>query len=196
MCTRALARVGRPAPWRPHRRGDGCCQPSLPSPKRASRAPRGVRALGPGRNGAPVGRRRRLREDPNDQLALRQGDVCAIQRHPGDRPDRRLRTLPLRACGQEAAGAVHRGSDRQYHPFAIVVLATIPTHITRISFFALLALFPSCTCQPSAARRLAGLRRFVKTVAMGILVIFGLGCALPHGRARLRYVCAACQDGV
>ena len=51
--------------------------------------------------------------------------------------------LPLRACGQLAAGAYHRESDHAYYPFAIVVLATTSTHITRISLFAQPALFSS-----------------------------------------------------
>ena len=51
------------------------------------------------------------------------------------------RMLPIRACGQLAAGAYHRQSDGAYHPFAVVVLATTSTHITRISLFALPALF-------------------------------------------------------
>jgi RNA polymerase sigma-70 factor (ECF subfamily) len=52
------------------------------------------------------------------------------------------RMLAVRACGQLAAGAYHRGRDQAYHPFAVVVLATTPTHITRISLFAQPALFP------------------------------------------------------
>ncbi len=57
---------------------------------------------------------------------------------PGD-----WRMVPLRACGQLAAAAYHKGSDHAYHPFAIVVLATTSTHITRISLFAQPDLFPS-----------------------------------------------------
>ncbi len=53
------------------------------------------------------------------------------------------RMLPLRACGQLAAGAYHRASDDAYYPFAIVVLATTSTHISRISLFAQPALFSS-----------------------------------------------------
>ena len=53
------------------------------------------------------------------------------------------RMVPLRACGQLAAAAYHKGSDHAYHPFAIVVLATTSTHITRISLFAQPELFPS-----------------------------------------------------
>jgi RNA polymerase sigma-70 factor (ECF subfamily) len=57
---------------------------------------------------------------------------------PGD-----WRMLPLRACGQLAAGAYRKGDDQAYHPFSIVVLATTSTHITRISLFAQPGLFPS-----------------------------------------------------
>ena len=53
------------------------------------------------------------------------------------------RMLPLRACGQLAAGAYHRQGDGAYYPFAVVVLATTRTHITRISLFGLPALFPA-----------------------------------------------------
>jgi len=65
---------------------------------------------------------------------------------PGD-----WRMLPLRACGQLAAGAYHRESDGTYHPFAVVVLATTSTHITRISLFADPALFPSFGLPPRLA---------------------------------------------
>ena len=61
------------------------------------------------------------------------------------------RMLPLRACGQLAAGTYHRQSDQAYHPFAVVVLATTSTHITRISLFALPALFPSFDLPPELA---------------------------------------------
>ena len=61
------------------------------------------------------------------------------------------RMLPLRACGQLAAGAYHRQSDQAYHPFAVVVLATTSTHITRISLFAQPALFPSFDLPPRLA---------------------------------------------
>ena len=43
--------------------------------------------------------------------------------------------LPLVANGQLGAAAYHRGEDRVYHSFAVVVLATTSTHITRISLF-------------------------------------------------------------
>jgi RNA polymerase sigma-70 factor (ECF subfamily) len=45
------------------------------------------------------------------------------------------RMLPVQANGQLAAAAYHRGDDEAYHPFAIVVLATTSTHLTRISLF-------------------------------------------------------------
>jgi RNA polymerase sigma-70 factor, ECF subfamily len=56
---------------------------------------------------------------------------------PGD-----WRMLPLLASGQLAAAAYHRSDDGTYRPFAIVVLATTSTHITRICLFAEPALFP------------------------------------------------------
>jgi RNA polymerase sigma-70 factor (ECF subfamily) len=61
------------------------------------------------------------------------------------------RMLPLRACGQLAAGAYHKGSDQAYHPFSIVVLATTSTHITRISLFTQPGLFPSFDLPPQLA---------------------------------------------
>ena len=48
---------------------------------------------------------------------------------PGD-----WRMLPLRANGQLGAAAYHR-AEGGHHPFAVVVLATTPTHIRRISLF-------------------------------------------------------------
>jgi RNA polymerase sigma-70 factor (ECF subfamily) len=62
---------------------------------------------------------------------------------PGD-----WRMLPLRANGQLGAAAYHRGDDDAYHAFAIVVLATTPAHITRISLFADAALFPRFDLAP------------------------------------------------
>jgi RNA polymerase sigma-70 factor (ECF subfamily) len=56
---------------------------------------------------------------------------------PGD-----WRMLPLAANGQLAAAAYHRADDGAYHPFAVVVLATTSTHLTRISLFGDPALFP------------------------------------------------------
>ncbi len=61
------------------------------------------------------------------------------------------RMLPVRACGQLAAAAYHRESDRGHHPFAVVVLATTSTHITRISLFAQPALFRSFDLPPRLA---------------------------------------------
>ena len=55
-------------------------------------------------------------------------------------PHRRM--VPLRACGQPGAGVYHRGQDELYHPFAVGVLATTPTRISRISLFTGGALFP------------------------------------------------------
>jgi RNA polymerase sigma-70 factor, ECF subfamily len=51
--------------------------------------------------------------------------------HPGD-----WRMIPLHANGQLAAAAYHLGETGTYHSFAIVVIATTSTHITRISLFA------------------------------------------------------------
>jgi RNA polymerase sigma-70 factor (ECF subfamily) len=56
--------------------------------------------------------------------------------HPGD-----WRMIPLHANGQLAAAAFHFGEDGAYHSFAIVVIATTSTHITRISLFAQPELF-------------------------------------------------------
>jgi RNA polymerase sigma-70 factor (ECF subfamily) len=50
--------------------------------------------------------------------------------HPGD-----WAALPLRANGQLAAAAYHRGPDQAYHAFAIVVLATTRTQLRRITLF-------------------------------------------------------------
>jgi RNA polymerase sigma-70 factor (ECF subfamily) len=62
---------------------------------------------------------------------------------PGD-----WRMLPLRACGQLAAGAYRKGNDEAYLPFSIVVLATTSTQITRISLFTQPGLFPSFDLPP------------------------------------------------
>jgi RNA polymerase sigma-70 factor (ECF subfamily) len=51
------------------------------------------------------------------------------------------RMVPLHANGQLAAAAYHLGDADTYHPFAIVVVATTATHLTRISLFAEPALF-------------------------------------------------------
>jgi RNA polymerase sigma-70 factor (ECF subfamily) len=58
------------------------------------------------------------------------------------------RMVPLRANGQLAAGAYHRDDDGRYRPFAIVVLATTSSHISRISLFAEPALFPHFDLPP------------------------------------------------
>jgi RNA polymerase sigma-70 factor (ECF subfamily) len=50
--------------------------------------------------------------------------------HPGD-----WMAVPLRANGQLAAAAYHRGPDAAYHAFAIVVLATTRTQLSRITLF-------------------------------------------------------------
>jgi RNA polymerase sigma-70 factor (ECF subfamily) len=50
---------------------------------------------------------------------------------PGD-----WRMIRLHANGQLGAAAFHLGENGTYHPFAIVVIATTSTHITRISLFA------------------------------------------------------------
>jgi RNA polymerase sigma-70 factor (ECF subfamily) len=43
--------------------------------------------------------------------------------------------LPVRANGQLAAAAYHRGADHTYRAFAIAVLATTQTHLGRITLF-------------------------------------------------------------
>jgi RNA polymerase sigma-70 factor, ECF subfamily len=55
---------------------------------------------------------------------------------PGD-----WKMAPLHANGQLGAAAYHRGDDGDYHPFAVVVLATTATHLKRISLFTDPALF-------------------------------------------------------
>ena len=56
--------------------------------------------------------------------------------HPGD-----WRMIPLRANGQMASAAYHLDESDTFHSFAIVVIATTSTHITRISLFTEPALF-------------------------------------------------------
>jgi RNA polymerase sigma-70 factor, ECF subfamily len=56
---------------------------------------------------------------------------------PGD-----WRMLPLEANGQLAAAAYRRNDDHQHHAFAVVVLDTTSTHLTRLSLFADPGLFP------------------------------------------------------
>jgi RNA polymerase sigma-70 factor, ECF subfamily len=51
--------------------------------------------------------------------------------HGGD-----WRMIPIHANGQLAAAAYHLGESGICHPYAIVVLATSSTHLTRISLFA------------------------------------------------------------
>jgi RNA polymerase sigma-70 factor (ECF subfamily) len=51
--------------------------------------------------------------------------------HPGD-----WRLIPSHANGQLAAAAYHLGEEGTYHSFAVVVIATTSSHITRISLFA------------------------------------------------------------
>ena len=55
---------------------------------------------------------------------------------PGD-----WKMVPLRANGQLAAAAYHRGPDESYHAFAIIVLATSRAELRRISLFCDPALF-------------------------------------------------------
>ena len=43
--------------------------------------------------------------------------------------------VPLQANGQLAAAAYRRRPDEAYHAFAIVVLATTPRHLSRITLF-------------------------------------------------------------
>ena len=49
--------------------------------------------------------------------------------------------VPLRANGQLAAAAYQRGPDETYRAFAIVVLATTASQLSRISLFGDPALF-------------------------------------------------------
>ena len=51
------------------------------------------------------------------------------------------RLLPLLANGQLACAAYMRGADGDHHPYAIVVIATSTTHLTRISLFNDVTLF-------------------------------------------------------
>lgn len=55
---------------------------------------------------------------------------------PGD-----WRMVPFHANGQLAVAAYHLDDRERYHPFAIVVLASSLTHLTRITLFAEPALF-------------------------------------------------------
>jgi RNA polymerase sigma-70 factor, ECF subfamily len=51
------------------------------------------------------------------------------------------RMVPLHANGQLAVAAYHRDEEDRYEPFAIVILATSLTHLTRITLFAEPTLF-------------------------------------------------------
>jgi RNA polymerase sigma-70 factor (ECF subfamily) len=51
------------------------------------------------------------------------------------------RMVPVHGDGQLAVAAYHLGERGSYHPFAIVVLATTLTQLTRISLFAEPTLF-------------------------------------------------------
>jgi RNA polymerase sigma-70 factor (ECF subfamily) len=73
---------------------------------------------------------------------------------PGD-----WRMLPLEANGQLAAAAYYRNDDHAYRPFAVVVLATTSTHLTRLSLFADPALFPLFNLPAMVPAGLDGLRR-------------------------------------
>ena len=66
------------------------------------------------------------------------------------------RMVPLHANGQLAVAAYHLGDGETYRPFAIVVLATTLTHLTRISLFAEPTLFSRFGLPPtiSAGHRL------------------------------------------
>jgi RNA polymerase sigma-70 factor (ECF subfamily) len=63
---------------------------------------------------------------------------------PGD-----WRMVPLEANGQLAAAAYHRNDDQKYSAFAVVVLATTATHLTRLSLFAEPVLFPYFNLPPT-----------------------------------------------
>ena len=59
------------------------------------------------------------------------------------------RMLPLQANGQLAAAAYHLGADDTYRPFAIVVVATTLTQLTRISLFTEPVLFERFDLPPA-----------------------------------------------
>lgn len=63
------------------------------------------------------------------------------------------RMVPIAVSGRLGAGAYRRGADNAYHPFAIVVLATTSTHISRISLFADPTLFPFFDLAPTPPAR-------------------------------------------
>jgi RNA polymerase sigma-70 factor (ECF subfamily) len=69
---------------------------------------------------------------------------------PGD-----WRMLPLEANGQLAAAAYHRNDDHEYSAFAVVVLSSTSTHVTRIRLFgdpALFTHFDLPTTMPAVSR--------------------------------------------
>jgi RNA polymerase sigma-70 factor, ECF subfamily len=59
------------------------------------------------------------------------------------------RMVPIRANGQLGAAAYHLDEADTYRPFAIVVVATTSTHLTRISLFAEPALFARFALPPT-----------------------------------------------
>ena len=63
------------------------------------------------------------------------------------------RMIPVHANGQLAAAAYHLDDGHSYHPFAIVVVATTLTHLTRISLFAEPALFSRFGIPPTISAR-------------------------------------------
>jgi RNA polymerase sigma-70 factor (ECF subfamily) len=72
----------------------------------------------------------------------------------GQAGDRRM--VPLHANGQLAVAGYQLADGGGYHPFAIVVVSTTPTHLTRLSLFAQPALFSRFGLPPniSAGHRL------------------------------------------
>jgi RNA polymerase sigma-70 factor (ECF subfamily) len=58
------------------------------------------------------------------------------------------RMVAVRANGQLAAAAYHRGDDA-YRPFAVAVLASTATHVTRISLFSQPELFRHFNLPPT-----------------------------------------------
>jgi RNA polymerase sigma-70 factor (ECF subfamily) len=66
------------------------------------------------------------------------------------------RMIPVHANGQLAAAAYHLADDNAYHPFAISVLATTLTHLTRISLFSQPAVFSRFGLPPTISVGPAG----------------------------------------
>jgi RNA polymerase sigma-70 factor (ECF subfamily) len=60
------------------------------------------------------------------------------------------RMLPFHLNGQLGAASYRLGSDGSHHPFAIVVLATSETHLTRITLFGEPTLFELFELPPTA----------------------------------------------